>query len=96
MVTVTNCNWLSVDEHTLESVNVYPNPSSGLVYIESGLSTEKVNLVVTDINGRVVETGSHVISNGVNTVDLSKVQRGTYFFKLSGESAEKVIRVVIQ
>jgi hypothetical protein len=96
VVTVTNCNWLSVDEHTLESVNVYPNPSSGLVYIESGLSTEKVNLVVTDINGRVVETGSHVISNGVNTVDLSKVQRGTYFFKLSGESAEKVIRVVIQ
>lgn len=93
---VSTCDWLSVDENTLESVNLYPNPSTGLVYIESGLSTESLNLVVTDVNGRVVETGNHTITNGVNAVNLGNVERGTYFFKLSNASAEKVYRVVIQ
>ncbi len=91
-----NCNWLSVDENTLESMNVYPNPSTGLVYIESAMSTGSLNLVVTDINGRVIETGSNSITSGVNTINLNGVQKGTYFFKLSNENAEKVYRVVIQ
>lgn len=93
---VTTCNWLSVDENILETVNLYPNPSTGLVYIESALSTEPFNLEVTDVNGRVVEISNNAITNGVNTINLSNVQRGTYFFKLSNENAEKVYRVVIQ
>ncbi|TSJ39005.1 GEVED domain-containing protein [Fluviicola chungangensis] len=93
---IGTCDWLSVDENALESVNLYPNPSTGLVYIESTLSTESFKLVITDVNGRVVETGSNSITNGINTVDLKNVQRGTYFFKLSNEHAEKVYRVVIQ
>lgn len=96
VVTVTNCNWLSVDENSLESVNLYPNPSTGLVYIESALSTASLSLEITDINGRIVETGSNSIMNGINTVNLSHVQRGTYFFRLSNEQTEKVYRVVIQ
>jgi hypothetical protein len=93
---ITTCDWLSVDENEFESVNLYPNPSTGLVYIESTLSTSSFHLVITDVNGRVVKTGNNSITNGLNTVDLNDVQRGTYFFKLSNESAEKVYRVVIQ
>lgn len=96
VITVTNCNWMSVDENALESMNLYPNPSTGLVYIESTLSTASFDLEITDINGRVVETGINSITNGVNTIDLKSVQKGTYFFKLSNEHAEKVVRVVIQ
>lgn len=93
---VGTCNWLSIDEHAFESVNLYPNPSIGLVYIESSSSTESFDLLVTDVNGRVVQTGNSLITNGVNAVDLSAVQKGIYFFKLSNEHAEKVVRVVIQ
>ncbi len=93
---VTTCDWMSVDENAFESVSLYPNPSTGLVYIESSLSTESFHLVITDVNGRVVKTANNSITNGLNTVDLNEVQRGTYFFKLSNESAEKVYRVVIQ
>lgn len=96
VVTVLSTCDLSVDESAFESVNLYPNPSTGLVYIESALSAEPFNLEVTDVNGRLIETGSNAITNGVNTINLSNVQRGTYFFKLSNENAEKVYRVVIQ
>ena len=96
VVTVTNCDWLSVDENAFETVNLYPNPSTGLVYIESSMTTASFKLEITDVNGRIIETGSNSITNGVNTVNLNSVQRGTYFFKLSSEQAEKVYRVVIQ
>lgn len=96
VVTVTNCNWLSVEEHALEEVTLYPNPSTGLVYVELASDAPVFNLVVTDINGRVVETGNKTVANGVNTVNLSQVQNGIYFFKLSSGDAEKVYRVVIQ
>lgn len=95
VVTVTACDWLSVDEMALDQVNLYPNPSTGIVFVESDFSGT-FNLEVMDINGRLVETGNNTIVSGTNTVNLSKVQRGTYFFKLSSESAEKVYRVVIQ
>ncbi|WP_343634547.1 GEVED domain-containing protein [Fluviicola sp.] len=94
VVTVTNCNWLSVDENALEAVSLYPNPSTGVVFIESTF-TGNFDLVVTDINGRTIQSGTSVAA-GTNTVNLKEVERGTYFFKLSTESAEKVFRVVIQ
>nr|WP_294858014.1 T9SS type A sorting domain-containing protein [uncultured Fluviicola sp.] len=90
-----NCNWLSVDENALEEVTVYPNPSTGVLFIESGF-TGNFNLVITDINGRTIQTGQNTISTGTNTVNLKEVERGTYFFKLSSDNAEKVFRVVIQ
>ncbi len=91
-----NCDWLAVDENALEEVSVYPNPSSGIVFIESTFSTGNFNLVVTDINGRTVQIGQNTISAGTNTVNLKDVERGTYFFTLSNNSTEKVFRVVVQ
>ena len=96
VVTVTSCNWLSVDEAALEAMNLYPNPSTGLVYIESSFSGGTFNLEITDINGRVVEHAGNTISAGTSTVNLSHVQKGTYFFRMSNDQAEKVYRVVIQ
>lgn len=94
VVTVLSCNALSVEENALEEVSLYPNPSTGVVFIESTF-TGNFDLVVTDINGRTIQTGTNVTS-GTNTVNLKEVERGTYFFKLSTENAEKVFRVVIQ
>jgi hypothetical protein len=89
-----NCNWMSIDEAALEEVALYPNPSTGVVFVESSFAGN-FDLVVTDINGRTIETGKNIVS-GTNTVNLKEVERGTYFFKLSTENAEKVFRVVIQ
>ena len=96
VVTVLSCNWLSVAENALEAVNIYPNPSTGLVYVESTFSTGNFDLIVMDVNGRTIQTSTNSITLGTNTIDLKEVERGTYFFKLSSDDAEKVFRVVIQ
>lgn len=95
VVNVTICDWLSTDEIALEEMNLYPNPSTGMVFIESGFSGV-FTLEITDINGRKIESANNTVAAGTSTVDLNHVQKGTYFFKLSNESAEKVYRVVIQ
>lgn len=92
----STCDFLSIDENALEQVNIYPNPSTGIVFIESTFSTGNFDLVVTDVNGRTVQIGQNTISAGTNSVNLKDVERGTYFFKLSTENAEKVFRIVIQ
>ncbi len=96
VLTVTGCDWLSVDEMALEEMSVYPNPSTGLVFIESGFTSGTFDLEVLDVNGRIIETGNNSIIAGTNTIDLNEVQKGTYFFKLSNVNAEKVYRVVIR
>ncbi|MNK05612.1 hypothetical protein D3C87_234950 [compost metagenome] len=96
VVDVQLCNWLSVGENALEEVSLYPNPSTGVVFIESTFATGNFDLTVMDINGRTIQTGKNTISAGTNTVNMKDVERGTYFFKLSTDNAEKVFRVVIQ
>jgi hypothetical protein len=96
VVTVTMCDWLSVEETAFEEMNLYPNPSTGIVFIESAFTEGTFNLEITDVNGRIIESGNNTISAGTNSVDLSRVEKGTYFFKLSTENAEKIYRVVIQ
>lgn len=97
VVTVlSTCDWLSIDEQALEQVSIYPNPSSGFVYIDSKFENGNMNLVVTDVNGRTITIENNTISSDNNVVNLSSVDKGVYFFKLISESAEKVFRIVIQ
>lgn len=77
---------------TLEGVNVYPNPSTGLVNITNDLATENT-IVVTDITGKVV--ASKVTSVGT-TVDLSAFGTGLYMVEISNVNGKKVERVVIK
>lgn len=94
LLVVGACNLLEIDKLALEEVKLYPNPSTDVVYIQSDL-TGQLELVITDVNGRVVQAGS-TINSGVNTVSLKEFETGVYFFKLSSDNAEKVFRVVIQ
>jgi len=93
-VTVGDCDYLTIEKLAMEDVELYPNPSNGVVYIQSDFAGQ-FNLEITDVNGRVIQTGSH-INTGTSTVNLKDVERGIYFFQLSSNNAEKVFRVVIQ
>lgn len=96
VISVTNCNWLSVAENALEEMSLYPNPSTGVVFIESTFSQGTFSLEITDVNGRTIDTGKNSVSAGTNSINMSHVQKGTYFFKISNEQSEKVYRIVIQ
>ncbi len=64
-------------------LNIYPNPSEGMVYIENhngrGLFT------LTDVSGQVIQAG--VLEIGQQLLDLSKHPGGLYFINLKTSEA---------
>jgi hypothetical protein len=79
----TLCNgFVSVDDKEIsKTINVYPNPTSQLLNIE----TEGVirNLNIRDVNGRLLKTYETYAQN----IDVSELDNGVYFvrFELDGE-----------
>ncbi len=74
-------DFVSLDENSLYSISIYPNPASELVYISSPESND-VELIISDINGR------SVFQNKFNSnikVDISKLESGIYFVKVSNQ-----------
>jgi hypothetical protein len=59
-----------------ESVNIYPNPVSDYLNIESNNLFEKAVVRVADIDGRVVL--SRLIKGNTNRIDLTLLKPGVY------------------
>jgi len=85
---------LGVDESEqgLSKINIYPNPTTGKLIIESGdLLISKIE--VLDIEGRVVS--SHHLTYSP-TIDISHLNSGAYFVRVTTEQGEIVKKVVKQ
>lgn len=75
----------------------YPNPTNGMVYVSASNNAGTFNYEVTDANGRVIATAVNAINGAATTsIDLSRVEIGVYFIRLSNTTGDKVYRVVVQ
>ena len=81
------------DQHTNPKVNIYPNPTSGIVYLQlNGLVVETITLLDNlgnDLTARVKQ-----VSKGEDTVvlNLENLPVGAYYIVLNGDIVEKVQR----
>ncbi len=74
-----NLHPLSVNENALVDFSVYPNPTTGILTIQS--STTIVQIEIYN------QLGQLVISNtNQNTIDISRVSQGVYFIKIKDEN----------
>lgn len=71
-------NIVGIGENSLNRsiLSVYPNPSSGNVFINSS-DNEQINLRVTDMVGRLV-INSKTIKQGINQIDVRTLKNGLY------------------
>lgn len=73
-------------------MNVFPNPSTGIVNISNGRSNDAINLVeVMDITGKLVLTESHN-----NRIDISGLTSGTYIIRVNTESGASAVRKLVK
>ena len=76
---------------SIAKFKVYPNPATSVVTISTP-DVDSANLSVTDISGKVVMTKS---LNGIeNTVDISNLSSGAYFFEVSSASKKEVVKIL--
>ena len=79
----------SVTESIKSSINVYPNPSNGIIHINT---TENTALEVIDISGKVIMKKQ--LLNGDST--LKMFEKGIYFLKFSSDNNNYYKKVIIK
>jgi len=77
-VTVEFRSTVGVSEIDPNGVNIYPNPSNGIVHIEMNIPISKVTVV--DVKGRVLIES--VLNNNTGTLNTSTLANGIYFLRI--------------
>jgi hypothetical protein len=74
--------------------NVYPNPSTGVLYIvnSSAVKEESQIQVINSIGQTVLEEN---ITSNYKNIDLSKLNNGVYFVKIVSDKQSVIKRVVL-
>lgn len=82
---------LATPSVTASKFNVYPNPASSVVTISTA-NVDAYKLSVTDLSGKKVMTKS---LNGIeNTVDVSSLPTGAYFFEFASDNKREVVKIL--
>jgi len=77
-----------IDSNVLfaNGIKIYPNPSEGIFTFDLTGSSQKFDTIaIFNALGQLIYQNS-ITAQAVNEIDLSKIQGGTYFAQLSGES----------
>jgi len=96
VITIETCPGINENESNCE-VQIYPNPSNGLLFVElNGSFNNNCDVYVYNIQGQLIKKQyvTNITSNSVFELDMSKQGKGVYFVKfVNGEnvSVKKII-----
>ena len=78
---------LGINDEKLNSLNIYPNPSSDYVFLNDSYRGEEV--ILLDILGKTVLTAK-VAQN--NSIDIRKLVKGIYFLRAKDNAVARFIK----
>ncbi len=85
---------LNTDDFSLDnSISIYPNPANGVITINNTGNILINEAIITDINGRVIQTTSLNTINGITQISLSTLNNGLYFVRINSDTASIVRRI---
>ncbi|MCB9360693.1 MAG: T9SS type A sorting domain-containing protein [Flavobacteriales bacterium] len=86
-------NIVAINCNEFDDVNIYPNPTNGLVNLNFGKTYNRVYITVKNVLGQIVSQNDYTSTNLVN-LDI-KGENGIYFIELATESGfSKTIKVI--
>ena len=74
-------------------VKLFPNPASEQVNVRV---SEDAKLTITDLTGKEIVGSQDLKANTTKYVDVNELSSGVYLFKVVGNNAERVERVMIK
>jgi hypothetical protein len=89
----------AIEELPGVSVQVFPNPNSGIFTLEvRSLKQQKLDVAIMSPSGETVFTSRGLEVNGVSSekIDVSRMAQGTYILKVSNGSGSLLRKIVIQ
>jgi len=82
----------SIDELNAIAMTLFPNPSTGVFNYSIDNMAGRINMMIVDVTGKIVEAGELTTATG--TIDLSTYESGIYILKLQAGDAVKTVRLV--
>jgi len=94
---VTVDELLGVGESDLSNyIVLYPNPTQGSLTLVNGTTTELLSVVITDVNGRTIQT-IDLSNSGMNTeLSVDALATGMYFVQIHTATTSIVKRIIKQ
>ena len=84
---------LGNNDEYLSNFSTYPNPTTGIINIQSSNLNETVELAIYNLQGQVLVSDQRSPVNGAISVDLSTMNTGVYFIKIASEEGTVVKKV---
>ena len=92
-VNVTTPQGEGFEEIISANFNVYPNPASAVVYIESVMN-ETAQVSIVDMTGRCVKQVE--TTNSVSTISINDINKGVYFVIIEQDGSRMVEKLVVE
>lgn len=74
---------------------IYPTVTSNLVSVEYSGNSAQISGSLMDMNGRIIEVKT-IQTNGITTFDLTQLENGTYFIRISNAKDNGTMYTVIK
>ena len=91
--TYYTCSSLSVDQNTLETVTLYPNPTNSKVFFDNTKSNFKEVAVYNYLGQEVARTNFITTSNN-QEIDISNLAKGVYVLKLNNSEKSITLKII--
>lgn len=96
----TSVKWDNEETKTESPLNIFANPNPARHYVEfyyelSDIDTEGL-IIITDINGKIIQTFNVNQTKGAKAWDIRKIPSGFYIFTLKTKYFEESGKLIIQ
>lgn len=86
-ITIAN----SIESEFTNAISVYPNPASETINI---VTDNAQTITITNLVGQIVKEIS--VANEIETIDISNLNAGIYFAKLSKANETAVLKIIVE
>ncbi len=91
-IDVLGCAGFEETSHSIWA-NVYPNPTSGSIYITLGSNHENIEIAITELNGKKRRVENYINKKEM-TLDIGDLSSGVYFLHIMADGHSEVMRIV--
>ena len=77
---------MAVDENSAMEIKVYPNPTNGILFVETLRATSlqaETKYIITNVTGQTLLSGR--ITDATQQIDVSDLAEGMYFVRIQGD-----------
>lgn len=85
---------LNVEDQSLRSLKLYPNPTSEIVNLKFNGSVEKISITLYNLLGQELANFEQQLDNGNTSIDISELKSGIYFIKVESGNYSTIKKVV--